>query len=117
MAKHYRLEASEIRPLVSGHGYCLPSDHITVHGRRVGFMYCQEPDAEGDSGWVYLSGLESQEYLDEPSNSALYDVNTIANYDPTIIPYLTDPVGVAYARDPDEPEFRLEPMPDHLRDH
>jgi hypothetical protein len=37
--------------------------------------------------WLgFLSGLESQEYLDEPGNSALYNVNTIANYDPTIIP-------------------------------
>src|SRR5690348_4891199 len=117
MAKRYRMDVSEIRPLVSGHGYCLASDHITVDGKRVGFMYRLEPESAEDSGWTFLSGMESQEYIDEPGNSALYDVNTIANYDPTIIPYLTDPVGCAYGRDPDELEFRLEPMPDDLRDN
>ena len=117
MTKRYRLDASEFRTLVVGHGFCLASDHITVDGMRVGFMYREEPDSSDDSGWVFLSGLESQEYLDEPSNLALYDLNTIANYDPAIVPFLEDPVGSAYGRDPGEPEFRLESMPDHLRDH
>ena len=116
MDKRFRLDASEIRQLATGHGYCLASDHITVEGKRVGFMYRQEPSGSGDSGWAFLSGEESQDYLDDASNLALYDVNTIANYDPSIIPLLTAPFGSAYARDPDDAEFHLEPMPDHLSD-
>ena len=117
MAKRFRLDASEIREIATGHGYCMASDHITVEGKRVGFMYRQEPSEAGDSGWVFLSGEESQDYLDDASNLALYDVNTIANYDPTIIPFLTASLGNAYARDPGELEFHLEPMPNHLDSH
>ena len=119
MHKRFRLGAADIRPIATGRGSCMASDHITVDGRRVGFMYRQEPDGPVDSGWVFLSGEESQAYLDEPANMALYDVNTIANYDPTIISLLNAPIGSAYERNVDESEFQLAPMPSpaHLRDH
>ena len=42
---------------------------------------------------------ESQEYLDNSENLAIYDVNTIANYDPDIIPFLHAPIGSAFERD------------------
>lgn len=117
MVKRFCLDASEIRRIASGHGACMASDHITVEGKPVGFMYRQEPSNQADSGWVFLSGDESQDYLDDPRNLAFYDVNTIANYDPSIIPLLTAPIGSAYVRDPDNLEFRIEPIPDHLRNH
>jgi len=117
MGKRFRLDASVIRELALGHGYCLASDHITVEGKRVGFMYRQAPSGTGDSGWVFLSGEESQDYLDDAHNLALYDVNTLANYDPTIIPLLTSAVGSAYGRDPGAAEFHLEQMPLHLDSH
>jgi hypothetical protein len=71
---------------------------ITVDGRKVGFMYREEPDNEIDSGWRFVSGFESQEYMDDPDNHAIYDVNTIANYDPEIIPLLEAPIGSAFER-------------------
>lgn len=117
MVKRFRIDASEIRQIAAGHGACMASNHITVEGKQVGYMYRQEPSSSADSGWVFLSGEESQDYLDDPSNLAFYDVNTIANYDPSIIPLLTAPIGTAYGRDPDHLEFRIEPMPDHLRTH
>ena len=115
MVKRFRLDTSEIRQIAKGRGSCIASDHITVEGKRVGFMYRQEPTGAGDSGWVFLSGEESQDYLDNSNHLALYDVNTIANYDPSIIPLLTASVGSAYGRDPGDPEFHLDPVPDHLR--
>ena len=117
MVKRFRLDASEIRQIVTGQGFCMASDHITVEGKRVGFMYRQKPSDISDSGWVFLSGEESQDYLDDVSNLAFYEVNTIANYDPSIIPLLTAPFGSAYGRDPDAPGFHLEQMPHHLDNH
>jgi hypothetical protein len=117
MVKRFRIDASEIRQIAAGHGACVASDHIPVEGKRVGFMYRQEPSSTVDSGWVFLSGDESQDYLDDPTNLAVYDVNTIANYDPSIIPLLTAPIGSAYGRDPGHREFHRESMPDHLRSH
>jgi hypothetical protein len=36
--------------------------------------------------------------MDNPDNTTIYDVNTIANYDPEIIPHLRAPVGSALER-------------------
>jgi hypothetical protein len=97
--KQFRLRADQIKPLVPGRGGCLATDMITVQGRKVGYMYREESAFGVDSGWRFLAGVESQEYLDDPDNSAVYDVNTVANYDPEIIPYLDAPVGSAFERD------------------
>ena len=69
-----------------------------MDGKSVGFMYRDPSRNDIDSGWTFLSGDETQEYLDDPGNLGLYDVNTIANYDPTIIPYLDAPVLSAFER-------------------
>ena len=72
---------------------------ITVDGRKVGFMYREEPDNDVDSGWRFVSGFESQEYMEDAENHAIYDVNTIANYDPEIVPLLDAPIGSAFERE------------------
>jgi hypothetical protein len=61
-------------------------------------MYREQTESVLDSGWRFFSGAEGQDYADNPDNFALYDVNTIANYDLTIIPYLDQPVGIAWGK-------------------
>ncbi|HEX3652216.1 MAG TPA: DUF2185 domain-containing protein [Rhizomicrobium sp.] len=99
MSKAYALDGSEIKPLATGHGSCIASDRITVDGRPVGFMYRERTDSDLDSGWRFMAGDESDEYLANPDNFGLHDVNTVANYDPAIVPLLTAPIGNAYMRD------------------
>ena len=96
--KQYRLRADQIKQLVPADGGCFATDMITVEGCKVGYMYREEPDFDGDSGWRFLAGVESQEYLDDSDNLTIYAVNTIANYDPEIIPFLHAPIGSAFER-------------------
>lgn len=96
--KSFAIPAGEIQSLAPGHGASIASDLITVEGRKVAFMYREKPDNELDSGWRFLSGYESQEYMDNADNHAVYDVNTIANYDREIIPFLKAPAGSAFER-------------------
>jgi hypothetical protein len=96
--KQFKIPASNIKPLVAGRGFCIATDAITVEGRKVGYMYREEPDSEQDSGWRFFSGSESQEYLEDAGNADVYDVNTIANYDAAIIPLLDSPVRSAFER-------------------
>lgn len=103
--KKYRLAPSEIQDLAPGLGGCLATDHITVDGHRVGYMYRELPDDPSDSGWRFFSGLESDEYANNAANLAIYDVNTIVNYDPQILPFLNAPTGTAFARDGRSGEF------------
>lgn len=98
--KKFRLSADQIRPLATGHGGCFATDRITVDGCRVGYMYREEPERDLDSGWRFFAGDESQDYVDDLNNTAVYDVNTIANYDPDIIPFLNAAYPAAFERDP-----------------
>ncbi|MGH8075841.1 MAG: DUF2185 domain-containing protein [Lysobacter sp.] len=97
--KKFQLAADQIKPVAMGYGSCLATDRITVDGSTVGYCYREDPDTPEDSGWRFFAGDESQEYTDDPDNLALYDVNTIANYDPDIAGLLEAPVGSTFERD------------------
>ena len=101
MKKRFKLDASDFKRLIPDIGYCLATDMITVDGDKVGYMYRETPDEESDSGWRLFSGQESDEYVNNQDNIGLYAVNTIANYDPEIIPYLLSTVNTAFSRDPE----------------
>ena len=104
MAKRFALSAADFKDLTPGRGSCFASDKITVEGRPVRFMYRELPDNELDSGWRFFSGDETDEYANDPANLALYDVNTIANYDRDIIDHLDAPAFSAFERQSgDEP--------------
>jgi hypothetical protein len=101
--KAFKLHASDIKTLREGLGACFATDRITVEGLPVRFMYREPPDNDVDSGWRFFSGIEEDDdYVNDPNNSGVYDVNTIANYDPTILPYLDAPVGSAFERPKDK---------------
>jgi hypothetical protein len=97
--KNFALNAEEIRPLAKGHGGCIATDMITVQGKKVGYMVREPTDRQYDSGWCFMSGEETQEYMDDVENHEIYDVNTIANYSPDIIPFLDAPPCSAFERD------------------
>lgn len=105
MSKTFRLKAEQISPIATGFGACMASDRITVDGLPVRFCYRTEPHNEIDSGWKFLSGTEDEAYMNNASNHAIYDVNTIANYDPSIIPLLNEPVGSVFEKVPDAQFF------------
>jgi len=96
--KKFFLSKDSLKTLIKPMGACLASDKITVEGLPVKYMYREVPQFEADSGWRFFSGTETQEYVDNPGNSMFYDVNTIVNYDLSIIPYLEMPIGVELER-------------------
>lgn len=99
--KHYLFNASEIKRLINSEEGCIATDRITVDGCKVGFMHREEPYQNGnpDSGWRFMAGDEDEEYMNNPDNHSIYQVNTICNYDPEIIPFLSSEPGTAYIRD------------------
>ena len=103
--KIFKLKAEEIKELIPKFGGCFATDKITVDGMKVKYMYREESDFDNDSGWRFFSGTESQEYVDESSHTGIYEVNTIANYDNAIIPYLNSPVGTELERKDNSDEF------------
>ncbi len=108
--KRFAIPGDRIRPVATGHGACFATDHITVAGKPVGYMVRNKPTFDGDSGWVFMSGDETQAYMDGPAHSAVYDVNTVANYDPDIISFLDAPSGSSFARTRDKRTGVLGPL-------
>jgi hypothetical protein len=106
--KEFKLLPEQIRRIFPSAGSCYASDRITVNGLPIGYMYREEPDNEFDSGWRFFAGDESQEYADTPDNFAIYEVNTICNYDSAVIPYLNAPCGSAFSRVEGSEEFEVE---------
>ncbi|MDR0390273.1 MAG: DUF2185 domain-containing protein [Planctomycetaceae bacterium] len=106
--KKYRFTEDQIKPLALNFGSCYASDMITVESFKVGFLYRQEPEFEGDSGWRFLTGFETDQYMDNNNNFAKFDVNWIVNCDPEILPYLDKPVGSAFGRDPSKGNIFVE---------
>lgn len=92
------MKPAEIKPLAPGRGSCCASESITVDNLPILFMYREEPLTDKDSGWVFMSGLETDEQLASPDSLGVFDVNTLANYDPTIVPYLDCPIGSSFSR-------------------
>lgn len=104
--KKFKISGQDIKQLIQSIGGCMATDKITVDSELVHFMYRDTPDFKDDSGWRFLSGTESQDYADNADNWAIYDVNTIANYDSSIIDYLDSPIGTELERIKGTNEFR-----------
>ncbi len=98
MEKSFKLKSVQIERLVPDIGFAFATDMITVAGKNVDYMVREQPDREGDSGWIFYGGGETQEYMDDSNNTSLLSVNTIANYDPEIIGFLTYPPGTEIER-------------------
>jgi hypothetical protein len=108
--KQFKIPGDQIQRLIPNMGGCYATDRITVDGLKVGYMFRELPDKDVLSGWTFMAGDESQEYADNPDNWALYDVNTICNYDPAIIPHLDAVYGTAFGRTRGTDHFQEEPF-------
>lgn len=99
---NYYIKKEDIKPIYKStqNSGCLASNRIMIDGLKVGYMYRDEPSrAFPDSGWRFFAGDESDEYANNPNNFGIYDLNTICNYDLTIIPYLEEKIGTAFVKD------------------
>lgn len=96
--KKFKLKNSELKKLVTKAGGCIATDRITVDGEKVGYMYREEPSNNVDSGWRFFAGDETDEYVNNAENLEIYDVNTICNYDESIMPYLNSDIGSSYEK-------------------
>ena len=100
MEKNWSIKKEDIKELFrwdEGEG-CIATDRIMVDGEKVGYMYRENPDFVGDSGWRFTAGDEDEEYMSEPSHSGIYTLNVVANNDDDIILFLNSPIGTAYYR-------------------
>ncbi len=108
----YKIKNEDIKEILEWEGPdgCYATNRITIDGCKIGYMYREEPANEVDSGWRFFEGEEDDEYVDNVDNIGLYRLNTICNYDESIIPLLNSEYGSAYYRFDGE-EFQKVKLP------
>lgn len=101
MNKKYCIKPEDIKELfhTDGPDSCIASNRIMVDGEKIGYMYREYADHDGDSGWRFTAGDEDEEYMSNPENAGVYTLNALANIDIDIIPFLNSPVGSGFFRD------------------
>ncbi len=77
---------------------CFATDKIMVENKQIRFMYREKPENEYDSGWRFMAGDETEEYMNNVDNMGIYSLNTLCNYDIGIIDFLDSPVGTILYR-------------------
>lgn len=104
--KNFFIPSDAIQQLVPENlGGCFITDRVTVDGLKIGYMYREVPERPDDSGWRFFSGDESQDYMDDLTHTGIYSINTAANYDPNIIPYLDTLPPCAFEKAPGGHEY------------
>ena len=77
---------------------CFVTNRILKEGERIGYLYREEPDRDEDSGWRFMVGDESDEYMDDAKNISLVSLGAVLRCDDSVIDLLDSPVGSTFAR-------------------
>lgn len=84
---------------------CFVSHRVLYEGQKVGYCYRQEPDNDKDGGWRFLSGDESDEYVDDPDNISFVSLGALLREDDSPLKLLESPFGSAFAVDSESGAF------------
>ena len=96
----FKIKKEDIKKIIDETGACIVSNQILFDGKKVGYMYRENPSVEyNDTGWRFFSGDETDEYCNNPENFNIVELNTLCNYDNSVINLLKSKITVAYIRD------------------
>lgn len=88
-------------------GFVLATRMLVDEKKKVRYMYREKPDNPQDSGWRFFCGDETDEYVQNPDNLGVYDINSIIQLDGDVVPYLSALPGHAFERDKVDSVFRM----------
>lgn len=101
MNNEFKIKKEEIIKLTDLKGSCIASNKITIEGKKINYMYREQPTSDVDSGWRFFAGDEDDEYTNNPNNFNIFELNTICNYDKSIIPYLEFSINSTFIKNDD----------------
>lgn len=89
---------------------CFVSNEILHGKKKIKYLYRDESKGEWkdgifDSGWVIMSGEESQDYVDDSKNLSVVSLGAVLNIDDSILSVLDEPVGVEFEWNDEEMRF------------
>lgn len=79
-------------------GGCIASHRVTIDRAPIRWMYRSHAVWPGDSGWRFFAGDEEDADMVDPDCFGIYGVEAIAALDPSIVPWLFQPIGATLER-------------------
>jgi hypothetical protein len=83
--------------------FCIVSNKILMDNERIGLLYRNEviklENGRTDSGWCFMSGNESEAYLNNPENFTFTTLGKVLNLNDAFIQFLDEPEGSEYCWD------------------
>ena len=74
------------------------SKKVCEGGWKIGYGMRDEPTREGDSGWYFCVGDESDEYINDARNLELWTIGSVLMCDQAPNEFITVPYGTAIVR-------------------
>jgi hypothetical protein len=79
--------------------YAVVSRLVATEGKKVRWMYREEPTEPADTGWRFFSGDEADDFADDQENFEFHPLDTVTELDPSIAPHLERTAPVAFERE------------------
>jgi len=89
---------------------CVATEVITTNQKPVGYAYRTAPAMPNDSGWRFLSGSESEKYMNQPTHYITCVLADFALEHPEVVPLLDHPAGSAFERASASEAFEAVPL-------
>lgn len=74
------------------------SKKVREEGWKISYGMREEPTREGDSGWYFCVGNETDDYVNDVSNLELWKIASVLMYDQALNELITAPYGTAIIR-------------------
>lgn len=89
---------------------CVATEVITTRQKSVGYAYRTAPATPSDSGWRFMSGSESEKYMNQPTHYITCSLADFVVEHPEVMPLLDHPAGSAFSRNGGDEAFEAEPL-------
>jgi hypothetical protein len=89
---------------------CVATEVVTTRQKPVGYAYRTAPATPNDSGWRFLSGSESEKYMNQPTHYVTCVLAEFAIAHPDVSPLLDHPAGSAFERTGANEAFEAVPL-------
>ena len=87
------MSKQEYHSFIKNAGGCIVSKNI-LSGKGILKWLLRKPSTNNvDNGWRLFSDIDDDEFVNNPSNLAVCDFNTVANIEPAILGIYLYPVG------------------------
>lgn len=72
---------------------CIASNNLLTEKGKLKWCFRETPINNMDSGWRFLSDIDTDEYLADANNSSVCDLDTVIQTEPAILAIINSSVG------------------------